>query len=198
MIPGIVNAGGEVVALGRRFWSPELYSKRGWEVELHFDQGDEMYPSVWTKGRQHRLCTAGQVADTGFADLDGARSAASKTKEHRASVVRWQVAEILNVLDQRFERAGHRPQSFGPAARHDGKGSLVRRLRNAWKLAFQQGEVSAEKPAHDVDLDLERIEAILLHGETLFDSHLNTPEAKEQAKASAERLAAHRLCEGSK
>ena len=201
MIPAIVKRGGEIEALGRRYWAPELASKAGWEVELHFDQDDDVFPSVWTKGRMHRLGTAGLIGNTGFADMEKARVAAGVAREQRESVIRWQIAEVLNVLDQRFQRARQGAEPGNAASRHGGVGNIVRLLRNAWQLLFKNGEVGRDEPAQGVDLDLQKIEAILVRGEALFNGaghNGQSPIVETGAERNPPVDAAHRLSEGAK
>lgn len=206
MIPGIVNAGGEVVALGRRYWSPELYSKRGWEVELHFDQHDEVYPSVYSKGRLHRLCTAALIADIGFADFDAAKAAAKKAMERRASVVRCEadaivdepkrasnsVALVFLALRDLFR---HRvlKQPIEPEAQIAFR--LGRRLLNAIYKGQQQN-------AQLRDVVLVHAEAIFVHAQAILDAHNqpNSPSCRyaDAVKSAANSIIVHRLSETSK
>lgn len=197
-VPCKIGPVGEIVALGRRYWAPELADKAGWDVELHFDPDDEMYPSVWTRARQQRLGTAMLIASNGFLVPEAAQAKARQLRERRASIVRFQVAESLRILDERFQRAGESAKPIGAQPGHGGQGGILRRLRNAWGVLFQTGELSGQQTTHGVDLDLEKLQALFLHGEALFDGHSDAPVVQYGWEPNAAKCAAHSKIEGEK
>ena len=191
--PASVSAySSEICVLGRRYWAPELHKYRGWEVLIEIDPEDP-YADVWTKGRTQRLCTVALIADTGFGDFDSAREIAKQARELRSSVVRWQIAEILDVIDQRIECRSQRAKAFNAATRHGRVGRVLGFLRQAWLALIEKGELSRDEPAQGIDMDLDRIEAVLKHGEALFLAQTSSPSVSDGAEATAAPIPTHRL-----
>lgn len=197
-VPCVVGRYGVIEALGRRYWAPELTTKVGWQVELHFERGDELYPNVYMPARAQRLCSAALMADSSFVNPDEARAVAAKWRDRRASVVRFQVAESLRILDERFQRARDCTNPLPAEPGNGGQGGIMRRLRNAWRVLFQDSELSGQQTAHGVDLDLEKLQALFLHGEALFDSHCEAPVVEGGSEPTAAECAAHSKIEGQK
>lgn len=186
-----------IVALGRRYWSAELYKYRGWDVLLEIEPG-EAFADVWTTGRQHRLCSVAYIGDAGFEDMDSMRAEAKRLREERTSIVRGQIAEILQVIDQRIERACQRAEPIHPAPRHNRLGNLVRLLRRAWNFGVDDREVGRNEPAQGIDPDLDHIEAILKRGNGLAGHGDHSPTVETGAQRNPAEGAAHRLSETQK
>lgn len=191
MIPAIVKRGGVIEALGRQYWSPDIQGKEGWEVELHFDQGEETYPSVWTKGRQHRLCTAALVADHGFLDLGGAKDVLRHARAERRKVQEaaetLRIQALVDLIDERIQAHSHPARSsLGSAI-----AEVAKQIHRAVRTAF--GDILGRENVTKHEL-LHRDDVISELGQIIF-GHLSTLQSVEEAKASAARVAAHRLSE---
>ena len=197
-VPCVVGRNGVIEVLGRRYWAPELTSKVGWQVELHFERDDELYPHVYMAGRTQRLCGASLIADSGFLSPDAARETAAKRRDRRASVVRFQVAESLRILDERFQGASKGAKPLCSDSGHHGQRGVMRRLRDTWHALFHDGELSGQQAAHGVDLDLQKLQALFLHSEALFDSHSVAPVVEDDSEPTAADSAVHRLSQGEK
>ncbi len=197
MIPATVSRGGEIVALGRRFWAPDLASKAGWEVELHFDQDDEVYPSVWTKGRAHRLCTAALIADGGFLDFDRVRGAAKLQRDEQASIVRRKAEILIEVIDHRLERAVLLNKPFSGRGMTLAIGKLVNAIRHFGVKSPKFSEHGHLEVAKDSDLELKLAASIFQHGDTLFGGH-DLSSANSSSEPNPADPATHRLSETSK
>lgn len=200
MISGTVNAAGEVVALGRRFWAPQLAEKRGWEVELHFDRGDDALPSVWTKGRMHRICTVARMADLdhsdfGFFDRDSAaavgREIYAMREKARCDVVASKIQALVDLIDHRIEaRCDKRaPGVLGRVAL--AADNIYRRLRGAFLHDFS-GEDMAEQQL------LDRRDVILELGEIIFGNGHRNLRAVDAEQPIPADPAIHSLSETSK
>lgn len=194
---GKINLAGVITVCGRRYWSDELCARAGMEVEVHLDL-DGPYASVWSKGRMHRLCTAALLDDGPYADatsIDAMRETAQKLKVERASVVRRQIAELLHIVDERVERAILRAEARQARARQYRIANIPGLLRAAWNLAFKNSHVCKQEPAQGVDLDLEKIEAVLRAGGIGLFGHSIAPSAADTAEPTAAPASPHRLSE---
>lgn len=191
MIPAIVKRGGVIEALGRQYWSPDIQGKEGWEVELHFDQGEETYPSVWTKGRQHRLCTAALVADHGFLDLGGAKDVLRHARAERRKVQEaaetLRIQALVDLIDERIK--AHR--NAAPTGFTGAIAKKAQQFYRAMGAAFGNDLGRENVTKHEL---LHRDDVISELGQIIF-GHLSTLQSVEEAKASAARVAAHRLSE---
>lgn len=193
----VVDRQGQVEVLGLRFWSPELYKYVGWEVLIEVTD-DDGFADVWSKGRTHRLCTVGCLGRADFEDMESARETARKLRDERASIVRGQIAEVLDIIDKRVERALERAEARNAAARHGRVGNIVRFISRAWKLRVENGEVRRDETAQNVDLDLDLIEAALKRGSGSVGHGNESPNVQSGAEPKPPVHAAHRLCEGAK
>jgi hypothetical protein len=108
------------------------------------------------------------MSDAGFFDAEAAQRKAAKIQalfeahdQERRSVVSWQVAEILHILDQRIERAVQRTDTIKVHSLGRRIRDIVRQLCGARSIAVDDGAHRRQHPAHSVDLDLQKIEAVL-------------------------------------
>jgi len=93
--------------------------------------------------------------------LRAAREFEAAQDSQSASVVRRQVTELLDILDDRIERRLQGAKTIEAAPGHHGGGYGRRAARAAGRFLIRLGQVGHQQTAHGVDPDVERIEALL-------------------------------------
>lgn len=177
---------GTVTMFGlRRYWSADAMALRGLWVSAT-EELDRCELIIEHAGREYVL----KLID------DLTRRNPETEAIARELIIRRQISELLDVLDQRIERALQRAQAGDRAAGHNRISNFLRLLHRAWKFAIQDREVRLDEAAQGIDLDLQKIEAILKHGKAFGFGHGVSPVGFENPTAAAE--AAHRLSENRK
>lgn len=131
-----------------------------------------------------------------------AREILREYERQHASVVRWQIGQILDIIDQRIERALQSAQTLYPVPGHDGEGRIAGHAGDTGKVAFEERQLGGNEAAHGIDPDLKKIEAVLDRRQaaiTVMDSlgHRHSPVADgKQPILPAD--AGHRLSGGAK
>ncbi|WPZ06610.1 hypothetical protein [Pelagerythrobacter marinus] len=117
----------------------------------------------------------------------------------RASIVRRQIAEVLDIIDQRVERRLQRPDAIQAAPGHDGGGHVCRALCAAGRFLVRLGQVRHQETPHSLDLDIERIQAVLdLPNSLGITRHSASRTCCRGEEASHAEPDAHRLSGGAK
>lgn len=195
---GVVCRDCTVTIHGRRYWSPELAERIGWEIQIEIDRADEAYASAWTRGRNHRLCTVALIDAQAGTTIDERRALAQAEADERASVVSRQAQMLLDLIDQRIEHSARRNFSS------QGKIQVSLRrcenaLRAAWRNFFKGADAGDGERSDEVEAHLKMAHSILEDADALvsFDRHESLQDLGFIDRTAA-RLAAHRLSEGSK
>lgn len=120
-------------------------------------------------------------------------------QEQNASIVRRQIAELLDILDERIERRLQGANTLDPALGHNRRSYIRRALRRAGHFLIRHGQIDHEQAAHRVDPDVELIKAVLDLPKSLgITPHSSAPAAVDVENASAAEPNAHRLSGGAK
>ncbi len=127
-----------------------------------------------------------------------ARKLLLEFEAERASIVRRQITELLDVIDKRVERALQCAQAVNAAAGHDGDGDVSGVAGDAGEFTFQDGELRADQAVQGIDPDIEKIEAILNFRKAIFNGlgHGTLPSLDDEEEANRADEAAHRLSGG--
>ncbi len=135
-----------------------------------------------------------EIDHSGFEDLAEAKSLMADWAAQRASVVRRQIAEILDILDQRVERRLQQAEIGHVPSLHDSGSYIKRALRRAGLFLIRVSQEHHQHAPESVDLDLEKIEAVInlpksigIVRHRVFSQAVGSPEASE-ADQSGHRL----------
>lgn len=131
------------------------------------------------------------VWDNHMEELASAQADLAKADFATTSVVRGQIARLLDIIDQRVER---RVSAVQAGARHSCRSKAVRFLQRIGLVARHNGELRGHETTQELDLDLEKIEAVL-NCRLVFRQCVAPNDPKGTTPAA---LSAHRLCEVSK
>jgi hypothetical protein len=189
---GTVNAGGEIVVSGRRYWAAELIAKRGWEVEVHHDQEDAVFASVWTRGRLHRLCTVGLIAIPPSTEAEGIE---------RALVIRRKTEALAQLIDQRLEYQRVNRVGIGRRLFRKAFDLLLNQLPRTGMVSIQDSHDRDLEEAERLDIEMRLAEAIFGDPQAVLGAELHDTIPildADEAKRIARAVAAHRLSETSK
>jgi len=96
-----------------------------------------------------------------------------------ASIVRRQVTELLDIIDQRIDRSCKRASALDASSGHYRIRDIFRLFRRPRKRALKQREVRGDEAAQGIDPDIEKIEVILNYRKPLFGFHRQTPTVSD-------------------
>ena len=104
---------GEIGLYGNRYWSPECGQYCGQKVTVRFDP-DDLHGAVhlYAQDDGRFLCSAELLEDSGFLDVEGAKSTAKRLSDYRRRVREGAQAEELMLAE---ELAAMQPRSNPPA-----------------------------------------------------------------------------------
>lgn len=102
------------------------------------------------------------------AGYEAAREMLRQIEQRRASIVRRQITELLNVIDQRIERAMQRAEAIGTEPGHDGERDIAGLAGDTGKIPVENADCRADEAAHGIDPDIKIIEAILNYRKAIF------------------------------
>lgn len=134
---------GEIALFGNRYWHPELSARRGERVTVRFDP-DDLHGEIHVYDLEGRYLTAAElIADSGFADVAGAKAAARRESEYRKRAKALAEAEALLAPEE--IAALQRPRAAAPVP----EAGAIRPLRHP---AAPQGRQASRENADGAEV----------------------------------------------